>query len=164
MELKDAILTRRSIRKYKPIPITDEQIHTVLQAGMAAPSGRNLRPYRFIVVRDEKTLDEIKSYCPYAKYNAPNAVLVIGDTARSPHMWGNDCGAATENILLSATDIGLGTVWCAMYPFADRNEPVKKLLGCKDYEEVYSLILIGVPDEEKEARDPYQEERVTVIG
>ena len=164
MELKQAILTRRSIRRYKPDALTDGQIEELMRAAMAAPSGMNLRPYRFIVVRDEKTLGQIKAFCPYAHYNAPNAILVIGDTDRSPSMWGNDCGAATENILLAATDLGLGTVWCAMYPFADRTEPTKRYLGLADHEEIYSLILVGTPDETKPERDPYEASRVTIIG
>ena len=163
MEFEDVLRKRGSVRKYRPESLTDQEIRALMEAAMLGPSGMNLRPYRFIVVRQEKKLNDIKSFCPYAKYNAPNAILVIGDTSRSPHMWGNDCGAATENILLEATNLGLGTVWCAMYPFEDRCVPVKKLLELKPEEEIYSLILIGRPDEEKGSRGHYEEAKVTII-
>jgi len=163
MEFEKTLFARRSIRRYKGDLLTDAQIESLMKAGMCGPSGMNLRPYRFIVVRQQETLDQIKSFCPYGKYNAPNAILVIGDTNRSPKMWGNDCGAATENILLQATDMGLGTVWCAMYPFQDRSEPIKKLLNLNPGEEVYSLILIGVPDEERPSRGIFEPSKFTVI-
>lgn len=164
MEFRETLFARRSIRKYKPDPVSDEQIRFLMEAAMCGPSGMNLRPYRFIVIRDKATLDRAKSYCPYGKYNSPAVIFVIGDAKRSPHMWGNDCGAATENILLAATDLGLGTVWCAMYPFADRNEPVKKLLGIGEGEEIYSMIHVGYPDEERPSRGIYEESKVQIIG
>ena len=163
MNVLEAILKRRSIRKYKPGLLTDDQIKTLMTAAMACPSGMNLRPYRFYVVRGEKTLAKVKSVSPYSRYNAPNAIVVIGNTKKSPLMWGNDCGAATQNILLAATELGLGTVWCGMYPFPGASEAMKEVLGCAPEEEVYSLILIGTPDEVRPAPDRYEESRVTVI-
>ena len=163
METMDAIRKRASIRKYKPDKLSEAQIETLMEAAMLSPSGMNLRPYRFIVIRDERLLSSVKALNPYAGHNAPNAIVVIGDAARSPLMWQNDCGAATENILLCATDMGLGTCWCAMYPFIDRAFEAKEILHLAKHEEAYSLILIGVPDEEKHARGSYDPSRVTIF-
>ena len=163
MDFQDVINKRASIRKYKDTPVTDEQFRILLEAGMKGPSGKKLRAYRFIVAKSPEMVAKIKATNPYARYNAPNLILVIGQKDRSPNMWQNDCGAATENILLQAAAIGLGTCWCAMCPFPDRNEAAKALLKLPENEEVYSLILVGVPDEEKGARGHYEEEKVTVI-
>jgi len=163
MELLPAIQKRASIRKYKEGKLSDEQIRLLMEAAMKAPSGMNIRPYRFVVVRDEEMLKKVKTASKYAGYNAPNAIVVIGNTKASPFMWGNDGGAATENILLQAAHMGLGTVWCGLYPIPGNGEAMKKILSLKEEEEAYSLILIGIPAEEKNSRGTYEEDKVTII-
>ena len=163
MELLPEIQKRGSVRKYKEGKLSDEQIRLLMEAAMKGPSGMNIRPYRFVVVRKDEMLKKVKTASKYAGYNAPNAIVVVGNRKESPLMWQNDCGAATENILLQATHMGLGTVWCGLYPLPGNSEAMKKVLSMKEEEEAYALILIGIPDEAKESRGRYEEDKVTVI-
>ena len=133
MELLDAIHTRRSIRKYLDKPVTEEMIGILLKAAMSAPSAGNQQPWHFVVVRDRAKLDTIPSFHPYSKMvlQAPAAIVVCGDPdgKKWPTFWDQDASAATQNILLAARDLGLGTVWVGIYPEKDRMDGFRKLLG-----------------------------------
>ncbi|KJS15990.1 MAG: oxidoreductase [Peptococcaceae bacterium BRH_c4b] len=61
MELKEAIFSRRSIRKFKPDPVPGEHIYEMLEAARLAPSGSNLQPFRFVVIRSEKAREQLAS-------------------------------------------------------------------------------------------------------
>lgn len=130
IQTKDAlenIMGRKSVRKYLPKPVEKEKIEVLLKAGMAAPSGKDVRPWELIVIDDREVLDSMAAVLPYAKMlkEAPMAIVVCGDTTKSSY-WYLDCSAVTQNILLAAEAIGLGAVWTATYPYADRMEVVKK--------------------------------------
>ena len=77
--------------------------------------------------------------------------------------WIQDCSAATENILLRATDLGLGAVWCGAHPQEGAEEKIRELLGIDKKEIPLNIIFIGHPAEEPEARDQYDETRVHFI-
>ncbi len=162
MELEEALLRRRSVRQYLDTPITDEEIEALMKAAMSAPSGKNLRPWRFVVVTNPKKVQALRDASPYGNYNAPCAILVIGDKAKSP-MWFNDCGAATENILLKAVDLGLGTVWCAQYPMEERERASRKIIGLDNPDEIiYALLYLGHPAVAPEPRTQYEPEKVEI--
>lgn len=112
MDLIEGILTRRSIRKYKQGQVSQNQINTILKAGMYAPSARNQQPWHFIVITDRDILNQIMQVHPYAGMlsEAQLAILVCGDKTLelSKDYWVVDCSAATQNILLAAHGIGLG--------------------------------------------------------
>ena len=100
--------------------------------------------------------------------NAPLAIVVVGDLSRSlplqlKDFWIQDCSAATENILLRATDLGLGSLWCGIYPQKRPVERVKEILGITNSDIPLNIIYIGYGDEEKESRDQYEKNRVKVI-
>lgn len=77
--------------------------------------------------------------------------------------WIQDCSAATENILLRVTDLGLGAVWCGIHPQKRAEERVRKILEISDKQIPLNIIFIGYPAEESEARDQYEENRVHYI-
>ena len=77
--------------------------------------------------------------------------------------WIQDCSAATENILLRATDLDLGAVWCGIHPQKRAEEKVRKALGISEKQIPLNIIYIGHPAEEPEARDQYEEKRVHYI-
>ena len=77
--------------------------------------------------------------------------------------WIQDCSAATENILLRITDLGLGAVWCGIHPQKRAEERVRKMLGLSEKMIPLNIIFIGHPAEEPEARDQYDEKRVHYI-
>jgi nitroreductase len=158
----DNIFARRSVRKYEDRAIEESKIKILLEAGMAAPSGRNLKPWHFVAITDRKTLDLLAEAHPYGKmlFEATAAILVCGDIEISPDYWIQDCSAATENILVAAAGSGLGTVWLGCHPREDRVAAIKGILNIPEEIGILSLIAVGYPGEKKEARTQYEEERV----
>jgi len=161
-ELINAILARRSIRKYTAEPVSDEKIIKLLEATMAAPSASNRRPWHFVVVTERGKLDELAEGHPYGKmlFEAPLCIAVCGDPDISNRFWVQDCSAATENLLLAAVGLGLGAVWLGVYPSDERVATVRRALGIPEAIIPLNLISIGVPAEEKEPRTQYDEARV----
>jgi len=158
----DIIFARRSIRRYTDEPVTEEQIHTLLQAGMAAPSANNRRPWHFVTVTERATLQALADAHPYGKMlaGAALAIAVCGDPASSPRYWEQDCSAATENILVAVAGLGLGGVWLGCYPNTDRVASVRRVLSIPDHLQVLSLLSIGHPAKHKEPRTQYDEARI----
>jgi nitroreductase len=164
METLKAILSRRSIRKYFDRPVTDEMIRLLLKAGMYAPSARNKQPWHFIVVRDRKMLDRLAVAHPYGGMllEAPLAVVVCGDRTieRMDSYLVVNCSAATQNILLAAYDMGLGSVWLGIYPREDRIRTLARILNIPEDILPVSLIAIGYPAEEKGDPERFLPERI----
>jgi nitroreductase len=155
------IFARRSIRVYTGEPVSEEDIQSLLEAGMAAPSASNQRPWHFVVVTDKETLRELARAHPFGKMmaHAEVAIAVCGDPAISD-LWVQDCSAATENILVAAAGLGLGAVWLGSHGRPEREQAIRGVLGIPEHLGVLSLLSIGHPGEEKEARTQYDAARV----
>jgi len=159
--LIDLIKRRRSIRAYTNEDVTSEQVKLILEAAMAAPSANNLKPWEFIVVRDKnlrKQLAETHRWS-YMCETAPVVIVVCGNERRSDH-WVEDTSAATENILLAVTALGLGAVWVAVYPRPQRDEHVRKVLNIPKDLRILCMVPIGHPAEEKLTRTQYDETKI----
>ena len=155
-----AMLARRSIRKYTNEPVAPEQLQRLLEAAMAAPSANNGQPWHFVVVTVRENLNRLADLHPYGKmlYQAAACIAVCGEP-ENPY-WVQDCSAATENILIAAAELGLGTVWLGVHPRADREHSLRDALGLPPHITPLCLISIGHPAEEKEPRTQYDEARV----
>ena len=163
MDAMEAILSRRSIRKYTKQLVPENLINELLMAGMAAPSARNEQPWHFVVVTDHKILDEIPSFHPFSKMlpEAPVAIVVCADTSTLNDVyWVEDCSAATENILVAARAMGLGAVWLGVFPNAARVKSMQKLFGLPEKVIPVGIISLGFPGEEKPPADRYDVKRV----
>lgn len=160
-ERLNILFKRRSIRDFTGQPITDADLRSLLEAGMAAPSASNRRPWHFVVTRDPRDLEMLSQRHPYAEMlpQAAAAIAVCGDPAIST-WWVQDCSAATENILVAAAGLGLGGVWLGCHGAPEREQAIRDVLGIPSNIGVLSLLAIGVPAEEKEARTQYDPERV----
>ncbi len=114
---------------------------------MAAPSGKNLRPWHFVVVTDRGRLDRLAEKGTYWKmlHEAPLAIVVCGDPAISDRYYDQDSVAATENILLAVSMLGLGGVWLGCHPNPERMDPVREILGIPGAIVPISIISIGHP-------------------
>lgn len=168
MEVKEALLKRRSVRKFTDEPVLKEQIEELLHAAMSGPSACNRQPWEFYVITNEAVLEELKTASKFSKMSAPLAIIVCGNVDRAlpdpiSSYWIQDCSAATENILLRAVDLGLGAVWCGLHPQRRPEEKVRGLLGIDEQQIPMNIIYIGHPAEEPGARDQYDEERVHYI-
>jgi len=164
MEAMEAILSRRSIRKYTADPIPEELINDLLKAAMSAPSASNERLWHFIVIDDHGILDKIPEFHPHSsmlKY-APLAIAVCADLELEINRgcWALDCSAATQNILIAAQAKGLGAVWLGIYPSEERITGMRKLLGLPQQVIPLSVVSIGYPAEEKSPKDRYDASRV----
>lgn len=160
----DAILNRKSIRKYTDEKISDQIVEELLRAGMQAPSAGNEQPWEFVILRNRDTMKKITEFHPYSGMlrNADVAIVVCGDEAKEVYkgFWVQDCSAATENILLAAEDLGLGAVWLGIYPMADRVDGLKKLLNLPDSVIPLAVIPVGYPDEKRQAADRFKPDRI----
>ncbi len=157
----ELIKARRSIRKYTDEPVTDEQVRAMLEAAMAAPSANNAQPWEFVVVRDADLRQQLAAThsWSYMAADAPVVFVVLGDARRSDH-WVEDTSAATQNLLLSATALGLGAVWVGIYPRAEREAHVRKALGIPEGKRVLCLVQVGHPAEQKPPRTQYDAAKV----
>ena len=161
------IFARRSLRRFTPDPVSDEDIDTLLKAAMAAPSAMNRKPWHFVVVTDRERLNALAEAHPFGKmlFEAPLCIAVCGAPSPWPvvrEFWVQDCSAATENLLLAATALGLGSVWLGVHPIYPRIGRIargRELLGIPRNVILLNLIAIGHPAEEKESRTQYDAAR-----
>lgn len=132
---------------------------------MAAPTAANSQPWEFVVVTLPDTLALIRDRLLFARYNAPAAIVVCGNleianNTAARNFWVQDCSAATENILIAAAALGLGSVWIGIYPLPSVIEPVRGILGLPPNVTPLSLVYVGYPAEERPPSERYDEERV----
>lgn len=159
------ILSRRSIRQYTDQPVDDAAVRQLLEAAMAAPSAHNQQPWAFVVVRRRDLLDAIPGFHPYAAMcrQAQGAIVVCADPSReekSKDFWPLDCSAATENILVMAASLGLGSLWVSLYPREDRMQGMARLLGLPQGMVPFALVPFGWPAESKPPAARFDEGRV----
>ena len=170
MNTTEAIRARRSIRKYKRgATIPQEHIDLMLEAAMCAPSAMNKRPYSFLVIGNEGIKAKLAEAHPYAKFltDAAIGVVVCGDPSVYPkppgqEFWPQDCAAATQTLMLQATELGYGTCWSAVYPNQERCALFTELLNIQNAVP-FSLIAVGVPDEAPARRGFYDKQKVRYI-
>lgn len=157
----DNIFARKSVRTYLNKGVEKEKIDWMLRAGMAAPSGRDLRPWEFVVITDRAALDSMAAALPYAKMltQARQAIVVCGDSTRSSY-WYLDCSAATQNILLAAESLGLGAVWTAAYPYEDRMQVVRKFTALPDNILPLCVIPFGYPATSEQPKQKFDEKKI----
>jgi len=147
MDVLKAIKERRSIRKYEPKAVPEEKLTQILEAGQWAPSAGNSQPWKFIVVRDEEVKNELARVATYGKFlaQAPVAIAIVIDPQASNHPV-EDGAAATQNMLLAAYALGLGTCWIGSYS-SGYEEKAKEVLGITRDKRLLSLISLGYPAE-----------------
>jgi nitroreductase len=158
------VFKRRSIRKFTGEPVSSEHIEELLKAGLCAPSARNTQSWHFIAVIERNLLDEIPSFHPYAAMfkEATLAILVCGDLKLENNTGYivQNCSAATENILVTAAHLGLGSVWLGVYAREERMKGMKDLFKLPDHILPVALIAIGHPAEEKPPKSDYDWSKV----
>ena len=159
------IKKRRSLLKFTDQPVEQDKIILLLEAAMAAPTAMNGQPWEFVVITEKEVMDKFRAGLMFAKMNAPAAICVLGSSRMQKNkagekFWVQDCSAATENILLAATALGLGSVWIGIHPVALFKRQVSKILNLPEGVTPLNLIYIGYPAEEKEPRTQYEEARV----
>jgi len=158
---------RKSVRNFTAAEVSEEQLTTLVKAGMAAPTARNRQPWQFVVIRDKAVMKDLADKLPYAKMlaSAAAAITVCGDleiakAGNSENMWMLDCSAATQNILLAIESMGLGGVWTACYPYDDRMQTVAVALNLPEHIVPLCVIPIGYPTGVDKSKDKWKPERL----
>lgn len=164
METIEAIFTRRSIRHYTDQAISKETIETLLTAAMYAPSASNKQPWHFVVIDDRDMLDAVMEFHPHAKMlaQAKCAILVCGDAeqALAPGYIPVDCSAATQNILLAAHGLGLGSCWLGIHPREERIAEIRKIVSLPEHIHPVSLISLGYPAKQPSKPERFNADRI----
>jgi nitroreductase len=161
----ETIFRRRSIRKYTDQPVEPEKLDLLLQAAMAAPSAMNCRPWEFILVTDPEKLGQFRQRLIFGDRNAPAAIVVCGDPLLSANpaarlFWVQDCSAATQNILIAAVGLGLGTVWIGIHPVGMFVKTVREIMSIPKSVTPLCVIYVGYPLDEKPPRTQYNPQRI----
>lgn len=155
MSLYELMLSRRSIRQFKPDSVSRDILEKLVNSARLAPSGANLQPLEFVVIDDEELRKKLFSCMRWAAYIAPDGnprpgceptayvvILVNLDVRKSG--FERDVGAAVENMIITAWEERIGSCWIAS---ADTNKIQKMLKVPEDYM-VDSVLALGYPDEE----------------
>lgn len=161
----DTIAERYSVRSYTGELISQEQINTLLQAAMAAPSGMNQQPWRFVVVTDPDTMDKMTNWGADTWKAAGTVIVVCGQTTMGENnsenpLWIMDCSAATQNLLLAAKAMGLGAVWNAAYPFDDVAGPCAQALGLPENVVPLAVVPVGYESGKEEPKQKFDESKI----
>ena len=145
MDVLETIRIRRSIRKYRPEPIPDEKLKTILEAARLAPSAANRQPWRFVVVEDRERKKALAKAANDQTFlgDAGAIVAAISDPEKSARWHEKDTMIALEHLVLAATALGYGTCWIGAF----NEDAVKDLLNIPAKMKVVALLPIGIPDE-----------------
>jgi nitroreductase len=166
--MNELIEKRHSVRKYRnDQPVTKDQLKRMLEAAMFAPSACNSRPWEFIAITKRDTLDEIARIHPFATMcgtaTAAIVVVAIPQEGKPAGYFPQDCAAATQNILLEAASMGLGSCWCGVYPRTELMAKIGALLHITEPKMPFNVIALGTPDEVPVPRGFFDESKVTYI-
>lgn len=169
-EALECIMTRASVRKYKPEPVNDSIITAILKAGMAAPTAANQQAWHFVVVTEQGLKDSITEAFQWTKMvrDCAFAVVVCGDMSKlfdgdreDGGFWTLDCSAASENMLLAAHALGLGGVWCGIYPEEDRMSRLSEILGLPHNLRPLDILPFGYPEVPVVPKDKWDPKKVS---
>ena len=154
MDAIEALLSRRSIRRYTAEPVSDADVETLLGAAMSAPTAFNQQSWRFVVVRDEPIRERLSKASQHAGMlaDAPLVIVVCGDTNAERYpgtYWVQDATAALANVLTAANALGLGAVWVGVHPWEDRVTAVSEALSLPEGVMPLGSVGIGHPAETK---------------
>lgn len=164
MEIQEALLNRRSIRRYTDQKISKEDISKILKAAMYAPSAMNLQAWQFIVIDEKEILIETIKSIPYAEMlkQSSAAIIVCGDNAveKNESWLLQNCSASIQNILLSAHGLGIGSCWVAIHGMDDVYKNVRVQFKLPENIVPVALIALGYPDEKVEAEERFKQDKI----
>ncbi len=138
--------TRRSVRVFQNKDIPKEQLEEIIDAARFAPTARNVQPWEFVVVTDKKKLTELAALGQNCRFMGQAAACIAVFSIDTPYFLEDGC-AATGNILLAASALGIGSCWVAgdKKPYCQQvNILLNAPLGMK----LISLIALGYPQDE----------------
>jgi nitroreductase len=146
MDALTAIANRHSVRKFISKPIPKDVLERIVDAGRLAPTARNVQPWEFVVVTDRETLKKIAEITDTGKFIA-EAGACIAVVCQATKYYLEDGCAATENILIAASALGVHSCWVAgdKKPYGQN---ILSLLAVPPQHNLVSLLALGYADGE----------------
>ena len=164
MEIQEALINRRTIRKFKDQKVSEDNINTILRAAMYAPSSKNAKPWQFIVIDNKQTFLDIFNFIPRAEVlkQTASGILICVDSAVETNVSEYlQCGAvATQNILLSAFGLGLGSCWISIHSNPEVSAKIKDMFKLPQDIIPVSFVALGYPDEEITTDERFTKEKI----
>lgn len=160
MDMLNAILHRRSVRKYTDEAIPEDKLNMILYAGLAAASSKNRKPWEMIVVRNRDMLDKLCQCRPGAAnlLGKCNAAIVVGADSEKVDVWVEDAASSMTQMHLMADSLGVGSCWLQV---RNRQSPdglrttediVRELLCIPEHISVMAILTLGMPEEHPGAK------------
>jgi nitroreductase len=153
MTLMDTMLRRRSIRKYSDDEIPSDKLEKIIQAGLLAPTSRNRKPCKFLVVRDRSTLKKLsKSKRSGSKMlKDANAAIVVYADSDKADTWIEDSSIALSYMNLMAEEQGVGSCWVQIHLRKtginkDSEDYVRELFNLDEKYRIVGILSLGIPD------------------
>lgn len=161
----NSIFIRRSIREYDTRPVESEKLDRILRAGMQAPSAMNRQPWEFLVVTQPDRIQKIAALTPYGKPAARAPMVLVplvnqNSAGENNRFWVQDLSACVQNILLQATEEGLGSCWMGIYPDEARTQALHDTLGLPEQILPFAIISIGYGLKENHFVDRFIPEKI----
>ncbi|MBI4441710.1 nitroreductase family protein [Candidatus Woesearchaeota archaeon] len=170
MELDDCLVKRHSVRKFSEKEIPPETLGLLIRAAITAPTAGNLQEWRFVAVTDSAQKDKIANACEEQLWMAQAGALIVvctddrdlekfyGPSAKKYAV--QDAAAAAENMLLKATDLGLGSCWVA----ACDEEQLKTVLALPGFVTPYVVVAVGYTEEKAVTKPTFKVEDLIHIN
>lgn len=167
--MENMIFKRTSVRQYKSELVSKADLELILKAGMAAPSAMNIQPWEFVVVQKRENLNKIMAIHPYSQMlkEAPLAIIVCANVEKAAYegfadkkYWIQDCSAATENIMLQAVELNLGSVWLGTYPKEEVYKPIAETFNLPENIIPITIIAIGHPNGEVHPKNKFDKNKI----
>lgn len=161
----DALKLRRSVRKFdKSRKIDYDTLVELCRIGEYAPAARNQKGREYVIIDDESIINELATVSKGAAVlaNGVAAIALISrnkETLVTPDMIDQDLACSVENILIGATQMGIGSCYIGIHPHPERVEPCDKILNVKDGKHTFALIALGYPSEENPF---YEKDKLTI--
>ena len=171
MDIIEAIITRRSIRRFSDRPVADSILQSLFEAVRMSPSWANMQCWRFITVKDPAIKEKISELTYVESFFAPKGykanpakkglaeapvvIVACADPAHSGDLWGQhyymtDIGIAAQSLMLTAHSLGLGTVFVGVF----QEEQLRLLLNVPSHIRIVGLFPLGYPRDEKKEGPP----------
>lgn len=160
MDLLEIMMQRRSVRSYTSEEVSEENIGKILKAGLLSASGRKIRPWELIIVKDKDTLGKMaqcRDHGAKMLEGAGAAIVVIADETKTD-VWTEDCSIVMSNMHLMASSLGVGSCWIQgrlrVSAGEDSTEEyLRKLLGYPEHCRLEAILSLGMPETIPEPRE-----------
>ena len=159
------LFSRRSIRKYTDQPVSKEMIEDILKAGMAAPTAVNDKQWMFYVVENPELKEKLAESSPYSAFakNAPVIIVLAYEEneGNAPEYAQINMALVSENLMVEAENLGLGTVMLGIAPHEERMTAVEKILNLPGGQRAFAMFPVGYPDQMPAVKHKTDMSRVT---